>query len=104
MFAQDFASWLTHKIFVYNNRAHKLDTAKGTIMATIDIVRDVLVENQDLDPEAITEDAVIEDLGIDSLDMVELICDIEDQCEVDFGEPSDLKTIGDIVAHIDSLK
>lgn len=41
-------------------------------MATIDIVRDVLVENQDLDPEAITEDAVIEDLGIDSLDMVEL--------------------------------
>ena len=87
MFAQDFASWLTHKIFVYNNRAHKLDTAKGTIMATIDIVRDVLVENQDLDPEAITEDAVI-----------------EDQCEVDFGEPTDLVTIGDIVEHIDSLK
>lgn len=42
-------------------------------MATIDIVRDVLVENQDLDPEAITEDAVIEDLGIDSLDIVEHI-------------------------------
>ena len=73
-------------------------------MATIDIVRDVLVENQDLDPEAITEDAVIEDLGIDSLDMVELICDIEDQCEVDFGEPTDLVTIGDIVEHIASLK
>ena len=73
-------------------------------MATIDIVRDVLVENQDLDPEAITEDAVIEDLGIDSLDMVELIRDIEDQCEVDFGEPTDLVTIGDIVEHIDSLK
>ena len=67
-------------------------------MATIDIVRDVLVENQDLDPEAITEDAVIEDLGIDSLDMV------EHQCEVDFGEPTDLVTIGDIVEHIDSLK
>ena len=73
-------------------------------MATIDIVRDVLAENQDLDPEAITEDAVIEDLGIDSLDMVELICDIEDQYEVDFGEPTDLVTIGDIVEHIDSLK
>lgn len=73
-------------------------------MATVDIVREVLVENQDLDPEAITEDAVIEDLGIDSLDMVELVCDIEDKCEIDFGEPGDLKTIGDIVAHIDSLK
>lgn len=73
-------------------------------MATIDIVREVLVENQDLDPETITEDATIEDLGIDSLDMVELICDIEDKCEVEFGEPEGLKTIGDIVAHIDSLK
>lgn len=73
-------------------------------MATIDIVREVLSENQDLDPETITEEAVIEDLGIDSLDMVELICDIEDRCEVDFGEPGGLVTIGDIVAHIDSLK
>ena len=103
MFAQDFASWLTHKIFVYNSRACLLDTAKGTIMATIDIVRDVLVENQDLDPEAITEDAVIEDLGIDSLDMVELICDLEEACEVDFGEPEGLVTVGDLVAYIDSL-
>ena len=72
-------------------------------MATIDIVRDVLVENQDLDPEAITEDAVIEDLGIDSLDMVELICDLEEACEVDFGEPEGLVTVGDLVAYIDSL-
>ena len=72
-------------------------------MATIDIVRDVLVENQDLDPEAITEDAVIEDLGIDSLDMVELICDLEEACEVDFGEPEGLETVGDLVQYIDSL-
>lgn len=73
-------------------------------MATIDTVREVLVENLDLDPEAITEDATVESLGIDSLDMVELVCDIEERCEIDFGEPSGLNTIGDIVAHIDSLK
>lgn len=73
-------------------------------MATIDIVREVLVDNLDLDPEAITEDATIEDLGIDSLDMVELVCDIEDRCEIEFGEPGEMKTIGEIVAHIDSLK
>ena len=73
-------------------------------MATIDTVREVLVENLDLDPEAITEDATVESLGIDSLDMVELVCDIEERCEIDFGEPNDLNTIGDIVAHIDSLK
>lgn len=73
-------------------------------MATIDTVREVLVENLDLDPEAVTAEATIEGLGIDSLDMVELVCDIEDRCEVEFGEPDGLVTIGDIVAHIDSLK
>ncbi len=73
-------------------------------MATIDIVRDVLVENLDLDPEAIVETATVEDLGIDSLDMVEMVCEIEERCDVDFGEPEGLTTIGDIVAHIDSLK
>lgn len=73
-------------------------------MATIDTVREVLVENLDLDPEAITEDATIESLGIDSLDMAELTCEIEERCDIDFGEPAGLATIGDIVAHIDSLQ
>ena len=72
-------------------------------MATIDIVRDVLVENLDLDPEAVTPEATMESLGVDSLDMVELICDIEERCDIDFGEPAGLETIGQIVEHIDSL-
>lgn len=72
-------------------------------MATIDTVREVLVENLDVDPSAVTEDATMESLGIDSLDMVELICDIEERCDIDFGEPTGLNTIGEIVAHIDSL-
>lgn len=73
-------------------------------MATIDEVREVLVENLDLDPEVVTAEATMESLGVDSLDMVELICDIEDRCDIEFGEPEGLKTVGDIVAHIDSLK
>ena len=73
-------------------------------MATLDTVKEVLESNLDIDPENVTEDATFEDLGIDSLDMVELICDLEEKCSVDFGEPEGLTTIGDIVAHIDSLK
>lgn len=72
-------------------------------MATIDVIRDVLVENLNLDPEKITEEATVESLGIDSLDMVELICEVEDRCGIDFGEPEGLQTVGDIVKHIDSL-
>ena len=62
-------------------------------MATIDTVKDVLAENLDLDKDQITEDATMEALGIDSLDMMELI-----------GEPEGIETIGQLVAHIDSLK
>ena len=72
-------------------------------MATIDIIREVLVENLDLDADAVTEDATLESLGVDSLDMVELICDIEEKCDIDFGEPEGLVTVGGIVEHIDSL-
>lgn len=73
-------------------------------MATIDIVRDVIVENLDLEPEAITEEATLETLGIDSLDMAELVCEVEERCDIDFGEPEGIETIGQLVAHIDSLK
>lgn len=72
-------------------------------MATLDTVREVLESNLDIDPENVTEDATFEDLGIDSLDMVELICDLEEKCSVDFGEPEGLTTVGDLVEYIDNL-
>ena len=72
-------------------------------MATLDTVKEVLESNLDIDPENVTEDATFEDLGIDSLDMVELICDLEEKCSVDFGEPEGLTTVGDHVEYIDNL-
>ena len=50
-----------------------------------------------------TAESTFDSLGIDSLDMVELICDLEEACEVDFGEPEGLNTVGDLVAYVDSL-
>ena len=72
-------------------------------MATLDTVKEVLESNLDIDPENVTEDATVDDLGIDSLDMVELICDLEEKCSVDFGEPEGLTTVGDLVEYIDNL-
>ncbi len=72
-------------------------------MATIDTVKEVLEENLDIDPETVNDDSTFESLGIDSLDMVELICDLEEKCEVDFGEPEGLETVGQLVEYIDSL-
>lgn len=72
-------------------------------MATIDIIRDILSENMDIDPSMVTEESTPESLGIDSLDMVELICELEDRCDIDFGDPEGLATMSDLCAHIDAL-
>lgn len=42
-------------------------------MATIDTIKDLLQENLDINPDDVTEESTFESLGIDSLDMVELI-------------------------------
>mgnify|MGYP000589024105 CR=1 FL=1 len=72
-------------------------------MATLDTVKEILQENLDIEPENVTEDSTFKSLGIDSLDMVELICEIEEKCDVDFGEPEGLETVGDLVEYIDNL-
>lgn len=72
-------------------------------MTTIDTVKGVLETNLDIDPATVEETSTFESLGIDSLDMVELICDLEEACDVDFGEPEGLNTVGDLVNYVDSL-
>ena len=73
-------------------------------MATIDIVKEVLSENLDIEADKVVDEATFEELGVDSLDMVELVCDLEEKCEVELGEPEGILTVGQLVAHIDSWK
>lgn len=72
-------------------------------MDTLSIIKELLVENLDVEQDLITPEATFESLGVDSLDMVELICELEDKCDIDFGEPDDLETIGDLIEYIESL-
>ena len=72
-------------------------------MASIDIIKDILQEKLELDPASLTEDATFESLGVDSLDLVELICEIEDRLGIDFGDPEGLATLGDVAKYVDSL-
>lgn len=73
-------------------------------MATIDTIKEVLQENLDIEPSIVSDDSTFDQLGIDSLDMVELICDLEERCDVLFGEPEGLETVSDLVTYIDTLK
>lgn len=72
-------------------------------MATIDTIREVMSENLDIDAATIAEESTLESLGVDSLDMVELICDLEERCDVEIGEPEGIETVGQLAAYIDAL-
>ena len=66
-------------------------------MATLDTIKDILQENLDIAPENVDEDSTFESLG------VELICELEERLDVDFGEPEGLETMGDLVEYVDNL-
>lgn len=72
-------------------------------MATIDTIKAILQDKLDIDPSKVDGNSTFESLNVDSLDMVELICELEDQLDIDFGEPEGLNTIDELVAYIDGL-
>ncbi|MEG1097847.1 MAG: acyl carrier protein [Raoultibacter sp.] len=73
-------------------------------METIDTIKNILNENLGIAPDQVSGDSTFESLNIDSLDMVELVCNLEDTCNIDFGDPDDLETIDDLVAYVNELK
>ena len=72
-------------------------------MAIFDEVRDVVVEQLSVAPDAVKlESKIIEDLGADSLDVVELVMALEEEFDMEMadGEAENIKTVGDVVEYI----
>lgn len=66
-------------------------------------IAQILAEQLDADVETITaETKIAEDLGADSLDVVELLMSIEDEFDVEVPdeEIENVKTVGDVVDYI----
>lgn len=66
-------------------------------------IKAILAEQLEADEEEMTmETKIADDLGADSLDVVELLMSIEDEFEVEIPdeEIENLKTIGDVVEYI----
>lgn len=75
-------------------------------MATFDDVKNVVVEQLSVDGDSVKmESKIIEDLGADSLDVVELIMALEEKFDIEIpdGDAEKLIKIEDVVKYIDNL-
>ena len=73
-------------------------------MATFDKVRDIVVEQLGVEADEVTlESTFIDDLGADSLDIVELIMAFEEEFGIEIPDEAaeKIKTVQDVVNYID---
>lgn len=76
-------------------------------MATFDKIQEMLAEQLSVDADKVTPEAsIIDDLGADSLDVVEMLMELENEFGVNVPDEKaqELKTVGDIVKFIDDNK
>lgn len=71
---------------------------------TVELLREILVKDYKLAPESLTLDTPLEELGIDSLGVAELLFTIEDEFKIKMStEAVKLTTVGDVVSYVDQL-
>jgi acyl carrier protein len=74
-------------------------------MSTLETLQDILIDEFDLKREQIAPEAELTALGVDSLDLLELMFKIEDRYKLVIRDdiPTTLTTVNDVVAYIDGL-
>lgn len=68
-------------------------------------VKEMLCEQLDVEEEKVTPEAsIVDDLGADSLDVVDLIMSLEEEFDVEVPDEDveGMKTVGDIVKYIEN--
>lgn len=93
-------------ILFYNHNIHNFEGG-NLYMDMLDTVREILSKQLRIDKSEIGEDTSIrEDLGVDSLDVVEMLMSIEEECGVVVpdDEIANLKTVGDVARYIENNK
>ncbi|MDP3635967.1 MAG: acyl carrier protein, partial [Azonexus sp.] len=78
---------------------------KSSAMNSIDLIREFLKDHLGLDPETVTPEASLADIGVDSLMLLELMFEFEDRCGVTLSSNlKSPKTVGEMVSLMDQLR
>ena len=75
-------------------------------MALLDDVKEVVVEQLDCNPAEVKEDSrFVEDLGADSLDVVELVMALEEKFDIEIPDEDaeKIKTVADAIKYIENI-
>lgn len=69
---------------------------------TFEKIKTLFAEHLDIDEDTITLETTFEDLGIDSLDTVEIMMEVEDEFGVEVKPAEVGKSVKELVAYIDA--
>lgn len=73
-------------------------------MSAFVYLQEVLTDKYDIKPEAIRPEATLEELGLDSLSVAELLFDVGEKFGIDVPDDrTDFKTLGEAAAIVDEL-
>lgn len=67
----------------------------------LDKIKEIVAEHVDEDVTKITEETTFKELGIDSLDAVELVMKLEEELDVTLDLDRELQTVGELVAFVE---
>ena len=65
-------------------------------------IAELIAERNDSDPAEITRDTRFQDVGIDSLDTVEMVMDLEQELGVELEIEEKIATVGELVDFVES--
>ena len=66
-------------------------------------IAELLAEHNDCDPSEIKMETTFASLGIDSLDTVEMVMQLEDKLDCEIELTQKVETVGDLVAFVEPL-
>ncbi|HGI2554031.1 TPA: acyl carrier protein [Streptococcus agalactiae] len=70
-------------------------------MAVFEKVQEIIVEELGKDAEEVTLNTTFDDLDSDSLDVFQVISEIEDAFDIQIETEEGLNTVGDLVAYVE---